>query len=447
MITNSTLARAVVVLITVLEGGASTITSGTAAPPNEDHGRIVCLDLITDGAVKRIGSYAPWSVTLLDDRPKEILRLPDDLGDPTFGVFEFGSFDLGDRRIFVLLDEPQDRPARLFVDVNRNGDFTDDPPAEWRVETKPTGDDRTYTVFAGSARIPLGSEAGPSVRIGFSSLTRETRTEYDREPSLDRYRDYARAGTIDLDGESYEVMLDDGCVLGDFRGHPEHDHMGVELLIDVNRNGEFDVRGEAFDITELFNIGGTTYEISEMKADGSSFRLSISSQHVEEIPPPPDLRAGRKILSFEATTLDGRPIRFPDDYRGRIVLLDLWAMWCGWCVRELPAQVEAFEKYHDRGFDIVSISIDAADKKTSLVEFVHEHEMNWTHVLDDGGWDGRLVQLYCPGGIPAGYLVDGTTGTILAALRDVRGEKLAPAIERAFRDRQADPDDPADSPR
>jgi len=401
----------------------------------EEESRLVRLDLVPEGAMTRIGSYMPWSVTLLAERPADVQGLPEDVEAPMFGVFEFGTLGQNDRRVFVVIDEPLDGPARLFVDGNRNGDFTDDAPAEWETLTEKTRDGRTYTRYRGGAPVRLGDDADLSVRIGFAMLGRDARELIDHEPMLKRFRDYARAGRIEFDGQVFEVMLDDTCVVGDFRGDPGFEREGVELLIDVNRNGVFDVRGESFDTTRPFNIRGTTYEMSEMAPDGSSFRLTESSQTVEEIPPQPDQSAGRQILAFEAETLDGGRIRFPEDYRDRIVLLDLWAMWCGPCVGEIPTLVEARKEYHERGFNIVSISIDAADERARLTEFVREHGMTWTHVHDGGDWDGELVQLYCPGGIPAGYLVDGTTGTILAALGEVRGKKLAQAIERALRDR------------
>src|SRR6185436_2710725 len=104
---------------------------------------------------------------------------------------------------------------------------------------------------------------------------------------------------------------------------------GVNILLDVNGNGRFDRRGESFDVRQPFNIRGTTYQVADMQRDGLSFRIVPSASSVPEIPTPPEHDVGRKITPFEATTMDGKPVRFPADYAGRIVLLDFWATWCG----------------------------------------------------------------------------------------------------------------------
>ena len=152
----------------------------------EKESRLVRLDLVPEGAMTRIGSYMPWSVTLLAERPTDVQGLPEDVEAPTFGVFEFGTLGQGDRRVFVVIDEPPDGPARLFVDGNRNGNFTDDAPAEWEALTQKTPDGRTYTRYRGGALVRLGADADLSVRIGFARLGRDARELLDHEPMLNR---------------------------------------------------------------------------------------------------------------------------------------------------------------------------------------------------------------------------------------------------------------------
>src|SRR5438045_9659203 len=87
--------------------------------------------------------------------------------------------------------------------------------------------------------------------------------------------------------------------------------------------------------------------------------------------------AGQKAPSFQAKTVDGKTINFPDDYKGKVVLLDFWATWCGPCRAELPKVVAAYNQYHDKGFEVVSISLDRPKQGPALLQFVKVNGMTW----------------------------------------------------------------------
>ncbi len=138
--------------------------------------------------------------------------------------------------------------------------------------------------------------------------------------------------------------------------------------------------------------------------------------------------AGDKAGSFEATTITGAKVRFPDDYKGKIVLLDFWATWCGPCLGELPNLTRVFADLNPKGFEVLGVSLDADDKK--LPEFTKSKAMTWTHVCDGQG--GPLARLYDVKSIPTCYLVDGTTGKVLATSAGLRGAALRPTVEKAL---------------
>src|SRR5437016_12598023 len=70
---------------------------------------------------------------------------------------------------------------------------------------------------------------------------------------------------------------------------------------------------------------------------------------------------GDKVISFTTTTTDGKKVVFPDDFKGKVVLLDFWATWCGPCMGEAPNVVAVYKKYHEKGFEILGISLDNKD--------------------------------------------------------------------------------------
>ncbi len=232
-------------------------------------------------------------------------------------------------------------------------------------------------------------------------------------------------------------MLSDENASGDFRGkkpdttkEDADTSTGVNLLIDVNGNGKFDSRGESFDTGKPFNIAGTTWEVTDMARDGSSFRIVKSTKTVEAVPTPPDHTAGKAIMAFETKDTEGKTVKFPDDYKGKVVLLDFWATWCGPCMAEMPNVVKAYGKHHDKGFEILGISLDNETSVTKMPEVMTKASMTWKQVADGKGWKAAIAQKYAINSIPATFLVDGTTGKIIGA--NLRGEALDNAVEKAL---------------
>lgn len=130
-----------------------------------------------------------------------------------------------------------------------------------------------------------------------------------------------------------------------------------------------------------------------------------------------------KPLGIKFTALDGREVDL-SKMKGKVVLIDFWATWCGPCVAELPNVKEAYEKLHPKGFEIVGISFDQSKEK--LTEFVKEEKMEWPQYFDGEGWKNKFGQEFGINSIPAMWLVDKK-----GILRDMNGRTdLAKKVEK-----------------
>jgi len=115
------------------------------------------------------------------------------------------------------------------------------------------------------------------------------------------------------------------------------------------------------------------------------------------------LQTGRAFPDFAAKSLEGRDVALAQ-FKGRVVLVDFWATWCPPCVAELPNLKAAYEKYHDKGFEIVGISLDQSE--ATLRNFLTARAIPWTQIFDGKGWESSLAQKYGVDVIPTMYLLD-----------------------------------------
>jgi thiol-disulfide isomerase/thioredoxin len=133
---------------------------------------------------------------------------------------------------------------------------------------------------------------------------------------------------------------------------------------------------------------------------------------------------GSKMEVF-GSTLDGAKFDWKK-YEGKVVLIDFWATWCGPCVAELPNMKEAYDKYHDKGFEIVGINLD--QRAFAVEEFLKKESLPWPQVRNEGE-ESSMAEYYGINAIPFLALV-GRDGKVITT--DARGRDLHKHLEELF---------------
>lgn len=167
--------------------------------------------------------------------------------------------------------------------------------------------------------------------------------------------------------------------------------------------------------------------MAQLKSDFPDSRQVANLKKQEEAKKIQDsLAVGTKFPDFSEKDLEGKPLSLAK-YKGKVVLIDFWAVWCGPCVKELPHVLKAYEKHHENGFEIIGISLD--QDKAKLEAFIKENKMPWQQFFDGQGWKNKLSTQYGVNSIPATYLLDGE-GTIIG--KNLRGDALETAVAKAL---------------
>jgi peroxiredoxin len=156
-----------------------------------------------------------------------------------------------------------------------------------------------------------------------------------------------------------------------------------------------------------------------VELDADEFFTNLARRYLHELE---TLGVGRPAPDFTATTIDGETITLSDQ-RGKFVILDFWATWCGPCLPEIPILKEIRAGYPEEKLEIISVSLDR-DLET-LKQFLEENSIDWPQIIQPKGSQDELAVLYNVRGIPQKFVID-TDGTIVA--RGWRGERLKEEI-------------------
>lgn len=200
--------------------------------------------------------------------------------------------------------------------------------------------------------------------------------------------------------------------------------LAVKNYMDTTKN---DIASTVFFERYLFQ----KLSIDEVKAYydklGDNVKQSYPGQQVaKKIADLDAVNVGGIAPNIELPTPDGKTFSLKS-LRGKVVLLDFWASWCGPCLAELPNVKALYEKYHDKGLEILGVSLD--DNKEKWTNMIAKKGMPWHHVSSLKGWTCPVAKRYNVTGIPRMYILD-AEGRIIA--QDLRGEALAAKMAEIF---------------
>ena len=129
---------------------------------------------------------------------------------------------------------------------------------------------------------------------------------------------------------------------------------------------------------------------------------------------------GGMAPAFSAPSPDGKAVSL-QDAMGKYTIIDFWASWCRPCRAENPNVVRVYDKYHDKGLNIISVSLDKAGQKDRWIKAIEDDKMDWHHVSNLQGWQEPIAKMYGVRSIPATFLLD-ENGKIID--KNLRGQAL-----------------------
>ncbi|MBV7529226.1 TlpA disulfide reductase family protein [Chitinophaga sp. sic0106] len=178
-------------------------------------------------------------------------------------------------------------------------------------------------------------------------------------------------------------------------------------------------------------IGNRAKDIGQAKADFNTFtpalkKSQLGQQITAVIESSARINVGQPAPGFAAPDKDGKQLSLAS-FKGKYVLLDFWASWCGPCRHENPTVLKAYNRFKDKNFDILAVSLDRPDGKAAWLKAINDDGLIWHHIAELQGFNGSIPKMYMVNGIPTNYLID-PNGKIIAM--NLRGEELEKALEK-----------------
>ena len=222
---------------------------------------------------------------------------------------------------------------------------------------------------------------------------------------------------------------------------PSSDKAAVDRVVGILETEYADRAVEAEDVQVIMEVLSQVEQLGQIPAAirlSNFFADKFSQSANQQIKQFAAILAGTarrlelpgKDIELSGTFLDGTPLDWAS-YRGKVVLVDFWATWCGPCRAEFPNVIANYDKYHDKGFDVIGINLD--DEKSTVEAFLDKEKLPWKTVFSDQpgetGFNNPLARRYGISGIPTVILVD-RAGKVISL--NARGPELGRLLAEQF---------------
>lgn len=278
-------------------------------------------------------------------------------------------------------------------------------------ETKIVSDGLLYNLTVTGASEKLYNQykdiywkfLNPAIALTKESLTIEYRT---RETSRSQVYKKYEAETKDYKIDHYNFIV-------------QHPGSALAPQLSLLISDRLEVKGEADALIDILSA-------SDIKSKVRTAALTQLREKSAALAAASLVSAGHMAPDFTQNDVDGNPVKL-SSFKGKFVLIDFWASWCGPCRAENPNVVKAYAKYKDKNFEILGISLDETNAKDAWLAAIKKDGITWPQVSDLKGWKNEAGKLYAVNSIPQNFLID-PNGKIIAT--NLRGEELNKTLDK-----------------
>lgn len=265
------------------------------------------------------------------------------------------------------------------------------------------------------AKTRVRGSAENDIYRKFSAKGRKAQQEI-MDQLYEKYgKDFVNNRNPDTSDAKYKELLKDYYQLSDANAKVQEE----DLKIFIKEHPEtfsaiFLLSGYAtrMDLPEVESLYASLPDTYKDTRTGKSVASVIEARKITAI--------GKIAPDFTQADTSGNAVKL-SDFRGKYVLVDFWASWCGPCRAENPNLLKTYTKFKDKNFTVLGVSLDQPGKKDAWLAAIHKDGLQWTQVSDLKFWDNDAAVLYGVKAIPSNFLLD-PTGKIVA--KDLRGEDL-----------------------
>jgi thiol-disulfide isomerase/thioredoxin len=208
-------------------------------------------------------------------------------------------------------------------------------------------------------------------------------------------------------------------------------NFGYEF-IETNNNSDFSLyildgltSQKGFDL-ELADSAFKTIETSiKTKNESNQLISNRIKQKIESSPNKGKIKIGMQAPDFSAPNPEGKQVTL-SDIKGKVTIVDFWASWCKPCRIENPNLVKLYDKYHSKGLEIISVSLERGNQKGFWIEAIKKDQLRWYNVSNLKFWQDPIAQTYSVNSIPATFILD-ENGVLIA--ERLRGAELEAKIK------------------